>query len=82
MGVCGCVCVRASVAHRCLPTVRRRVGHAVVAEEAAYYSTAVVYLGRLIGVCPVPMSRSFLRFIPIGSGLFINKDYPYLLGTW
>ena len=40
--VCGCVCVRASVAHRCLPTVRRRVGHAVVAEEAAYYSTAVV----------------------------------------
>ena len=42
VGVCGCVCVRASVAHRCLPTVRRRVGHAVVAEEAAYYSTAVV----------------------------------------
>ena len=40
--VCGCVCVRASVAHRCLPTVRRRVGHAGVAEEAAYYSTAVV----------------------------------------
>ena len=30
MDVCGCVGVHASVAHRCLATVRRRVGHAVV----------------------------------------------------